>query len=130
MSRYLIFRVAFLGFGGLLDSLVPEEQATLAETQQQIAQCQQVYAALLQNRSHKSAEEVERARQELKRQQDRLKDIRLAALSVLNQCCEDRTIQVLLAPEQYEVEINGRPRPQVRREILNVQLIPAEILEA
>ena len=128
-SRHLIYRLAFLGFGGLLDSLVPEEQARLTEIQQRIARCQQVYADLLQNRSDHSEEEVERAKQELERQQERLKDIRLAALSEMHQTCEDKAIQVLLAPEQYEVEIAGRSRPKVRREILNTQLIPAQILE-
>jgi hypothetical protein len=126
--RHVIYRLAFLGLGGLLDSLIPEAQQELAEIQQQIAQCQQEYLNVLRQNTDNNVEELERVKQELAQQQERLHDIRLAALAVLDQECHQKELQVLLSPEQYEVEIAGRDRPQVRREILNAQPIPAAIL--
>ena len=68
-SQQLIYRLAFLGFGGFLDSLN--------------------------------------------------QDSRTSALDYLSQECRQRKIQVILSPERYEVDIVGRDREQVRREIVN-----------
>jgi hypothetical protein len=68
-SQQLIYRLAFLGFGGFLDSLN--------------------------------------------------QDSRTSALDYLSQECRQRKIQVILSPERYEVDILGRDREQVRREMLN-----------
>jgi hypothetical protein len=124
LSRHLIYRLAFLGFDGLLDSLVPEKQQELAKIQRRIVQCQRECSDLMRN-SATSEAEVEQVKQALEAQQKHLQDIRLAALSVLDEECKEKNLQALLAPEQYEVEIAGRSRFQVRREILNAELIPA-----
>lgn len=50
---------------------------------------------------------------------EQLRDIRLVALAILDEKCEDKKIQVLLSPERYEVGILGRDRALVRRQILN-----------
>ncbi len=69
LSQQLIYRLAFLGFGGFLDSLDP--------------------------------------------------DSRTSALDSLSQECRQKKIQVILSPERYEVDILGRDREQVRKEMLN-----------
>jgi hypothetical protein len=46
-------------------------------------------------------------------------DSRTSALDYLSQECRQRKIQVILSPERYEVDILGRDREQVRREMLN-----------
>jgi len=68
-SQQLIYRLAFLGFGGFLDSLNPDERAT--------------------------------------------------ALNYLSQECRQKKIQIILSPERYKVDILGRDREQIRREMLN-----------
>jgi Alpha/beta hydrolase of unknown function (DUF900) len=69
-SQQAIYRLAFLGFGGFLDSL---------------------------------------------NQQDRM-----LALDYLSQQSAQNKIQIMLSPERYEVDILGRGRRRVRKEMLNV----------
>jgi len=127
--RHVMYRLAFIGFGGLLDSLTPEDQQKLAEIQQQLAQCQQEYSKLLRKNADNNVDKKEQVKQQLEQLRERKQEIRLAGLAVLNRECKDKKIQVLLSPEQYDVEIVGRDRPKVRREILNAQPIPAAILQ-
>lgn len=69
-SQQAIYRLAFLGFGGFLDSLEQKDRAS--------------------------------------------------ALDYLSQQCAQKKIQVILSPERYEVDILGRGRKRVRKEMLNV----------
>ncbi len=69
-SQESIYRLAFLGFGGFLDSLNQKD--------------------------------------------------RMSALDYLSQKCYQNKVQVILSPERYEVDILGRGRVRVRREMLNV----------
>ena len=126
--RHVMYRLAFLRFGGLLDSLTPEDQQELADIQQQIAQCKQEYLNRCRKNTDNNVGKKEQVKQQLEQLRERKQEIRLAGLGVLNRECKHKKIQVLLSPEQYDVEILGRDRPQVRREILNAQPIPAAIL--
>lgn len=69
-SQQAIYRLAFLGFGGFLDSLNQKD--------------------------------------------------RTSALDYLSQQCSQNKIQVILSPERYKVDILGRGRKRVRKEMLNV----------
>lgn len=69
-SQQAIYRLAFLGFGGFLDSLDQKD--------------------------------------------------RTSALDYLSQQCSQNKIQIILSPERYEVDILGRGRKRVRKEMLNV----------
>lgn len=68
-SQQAIYRLAFLGFGGFLDSLNQKDRAS--------------------------------------------------ALDYLSQQCSQNKIQIILSPERYEVDILGRGRKRVRKEMLN-----------
>lgn len=68
-TQQAIYRLAFLGFGGFLDSLSEDD--------------------------------------------------RMSALDYLSQKCRQNKIQLILSPERYEVDILGRDRERVRREMLN-----------
>ena len=69
-SQQAIYRLAFLGFGGFLDSLNQKD--------------------------------------------------RTSALDYLSQQCSQNKIQIILSPERYQVDILGRGRKRVRKEMLNV----------
>lgn len=69
-SQQAIYRLAFLGFGGFLDSLNQKD--------------------------------------------------RMLALDYLSQQSAQNKIQIILSPERYEVDILGRGRRRVRKEMLNV----------
>jgi hypothetical protein len=43
---------------------------------------------------------------------------RMSALDYLSQKCYQNKVQVILSPERYEVDILGRGRARVRREML------------
>ena len=68
-SQQAIYRLAFLGFGGFLDSLEQKD--------------------------------------------------RTSALDYLSQQCRQNKIQIILSPERYKVDILGRGRRGVRKEMLN-----------
>ncbi len=95
-SKLLIYRLAFLGFQGLLDSIItqsPEEfdlKAPSNEFQDRLNQARQLP----------------------------LQDRRQAALKYLSWICEQKRIQVAASPERYYVDILGSKRSKVRAGML------------
>ena len=100
LSNLLIHRLAFLGFQGLLDSLVFEPPIELSD-------------------EHSGMPPDLRAR--LKQaQQTPLPDIQRRELAVecLSWLCEKRKIQVAASPERYSVDVLGHERGDIRAKIL------------
>ncbi|PSB25588.1 hypothetical protein [Stenomitos frigidus] len=97
LSNLLIYRLAFLGFQGLLDSLVFQPPIELTESSDMPA----ALTAKLQQA--KQLPDIDR---------------RKIAVEALSWLCEKRKIQVAASPERYRVDVLGRPRGEARAKIL------------
>ncbi len=120
-SQLLMYRLAFLGFRGFLDSLLVTPPEFLAVTtplppdlKERIAQAQEVNTSigLPMGLSPQSAPSLDQ------RQMMQLQTKRQTALEYLSWLCEQKQIQALVAPERYQVDVVGRDREEVRENFL------------
>ncbi|HEY9661265.1 MAG TPA: hypothetical protein V6C65_22655 [Allocoleopsis sp.] len=103
LSRSLIYRLAFLGFQGLLDTLIAELRS----------------GNIPRDLSPDLMEKVNTL--ETLNQHDQ----RLLALKYLSWQCKDKRMQVAASPERYLVDIAGRDRNQIRTRMLTQKTNPA-----
>lgn len=108
-SKLLIYRLAFVGFQGLLDSLVVEPPETFGT---QLLPPSDLSAEIDRVRSMGDADMP--PPQHLIRQREK----RQAALRYLSWLCEQKRIQVVASPERYQVDVLGRDRDDIREAIL------------
>lgn len=108
-SKLLIYRLAFVGFQGLLDSLVQEPPETLGMP---LLPPRDLSAELDRVRSAGTSDVSQP--QLLIRQREK----RQAALKYLSWICEQKRIQVVASPERYQVDVLGRDRNEIREAIL------------
>ncbi len=95
-SKLLIYRLAFLGFQGFLDSLIFENPKDFG----------------LEAPSNTFQDNLNQARQKP------LEERREAALEYFSWICEQKLIQVAASPERYYVDVLSQDRAKVRAGIL------------
>jgi hypothetical protein len=122
----LMYRLAFFGFAGFLDSLIPEalttpvNQIKLTELAETINQCERQCLTMRQHANSEVQEQLKRLEEELIELRNQQKILmRQSALFYLSEKCKNKKIQVILSPERYGVDILGRDRKKVRWEMLN-----------
>ncbi|MBW4581296.1 MAG: alpha/beta hydrolase [Tildeniella nuda ZEHNDER 1965/U140] len=105
LSNLLIYRLAFLGFQGLLDSLVFQPPIELAENSDMPLELRAKLQQALQLPNEQR---------------------RIIAVECLSWLCEKRKIQVAASPERYYVDVLGFRRGETRAQILTqAQVDPA-----
>ncbi len=133
-SQQAMYRLAFLGFSGFLDSLA-EEHSKTSFSQEQLEKLTQIEQEVIHLSQLKQTEvnqkiseyklalpektdpTIQAQLEQLQQQKENL--IRhQTGLAYLCYKCNQTNIQVILSPERYEVEILGRDREQVRKEML------------
>lgn len=107
LSNLLIYRLAFLGFQGLLDSLVFQP---LIEWQHEGNAAQSDWQARLKQAEQMPPEQRRRV-----------------ALEYFSWLCEQRKIQVAASPERYYVDVLGLNRAKVRAGILTQEQTAKEV---
>lgn len=122
----LMYRLAFFGFAGFLDSLIPEalttpvNQTKLTELAETINQCERQCLTMRQHANPEVQEQLKRLEEEVIELRNEQKILmRQSALSYLSEKCKNKKIQVILSPERYDVDILGCDRKKVRWEMLN-----------
>lgn len=122
----LMYRLAFFGLAGFLDSLIPEalttpvNQSKLTELEEIINQCERQCLTIRQHANSEVQEQLKRLEEELIELRNEQKILmRQSALFYLSEKCQNKKIQVILSPERYAVDILGRNRKKVRWEMLN-----------
>jgi hypothetical protein len=104
-SQLLIYRLAFVGFSGLLEAIVlanPADFGIVAPLPEPL------HSDLIAVRSN--------ADSQLKTAQ--LEPNRQVALRYLSWLCQQKHIQVALSSERYQVDVKGRDRGQIRTSVL------------
>jgi pimeloyl-ACP methyl ester carboxylesterase len=101
LSKLLVYRLVFLGFSGLLDSLeaTPLDRLGIASRPAQFASTQDATAD-----GPTGSRSLPEKRQE--------------ALRYLAWLCQQKSIQAVISPERYQVDILGIEREEVREEML------------
>jgi Alpha/beta hydrolase of unknown function (DUF900) len=124
--QQMMYRLAFFGFAGFLDSLIPEalnspvNQTKLTELEETINQCERQYLTIKQHANSEVQEQLKRLEEEIVSLGNEQKILmRQSALFYLSEKCKNTKIQVILSPERYAVDILGRDRKKARWEILN-----------
>lgn len=102
-SKLLIYRLAFMGFQELLDSLIGESPSTFG-----------ISALPPQDLE----EDLSKARQLPATAQEKRK----IALRYFSWICAQKRLQVLVSPERYQVNVLGRDRDDTRESILMQEL--------
>ncbi len=125
-GQQMMYRLAFFGFAGFLDSLIPEalttpvNQTKLTELAETINQCERHCLTMRQHANSEVQEQLKRLEEELIELRNQQKILmRQSALFYLSEKCQNKKIQVILSPERYAVDILGRDRKKVRWEMLN-----------
>jgi hypothetical protein len=119
-SKLLIYRLAFIGLQGLLDSLIftswqqlgipnPPPQ-DLLQNLEQVQNLEQRTGGIIAPQGDPTLLDTTRLTQ--------LQEKRRVALDYLSWICEQKQIQTLLSPERYQVDILGRDRDDVREGLL------------
>jgi pimeloyl-ACP methyl ester carboxylesterase len=107
LSNLLIYRLAFLGFQGLLDSLVFQPPIELTDEKSGMPTD---LKAKLQQAQQLPLSDTDR---------------RKIAVECLSWLCEKRKIQVAASPERYYVDVLGEKRGETRANILTQNVQPA-----
>jgi hypothetical protein len=112
-SKVLLYRLVFLGFSGLLDSLDQTSLDTLgiaALPDYLKAELEQARLSPSDPTSGTTATEpIDRLRLQKRRQ---------AAMRYLSWICQQKHIQAAVSPERYQVDVMGIEREEVREEML------------
>ncbi|UBF26147.1 alpha/beta hydrolase [Kovacikia minuta CCNUW1] len=120
-TKLLIYRLAFLGFSGLLDSLIltpPEDFGIKEPLPDDLSDEINRLREMAQTNST-SFETPSIPPYLLPSEQlDRLQEKRRIALSYLSWLCVQRQIQVAVSPERYQVDIKGLNRGEIRKVML------------
>jgi hypothetical protein len=106
-SKLLLYRLVFLGFSGLLDSLDQTPLDTLG------------FAALpdyVKAELEQASSSTDTADGSIDRQQQQKR--RQAAMRYLSWICQQKYIQAAVSPERYQVDVMGIEREEVREEML------------
>jgi hypothetical protein len=116
LSKRLIYRLAFVGFKGLLDSLVIETPEELGITNPLPDPLKDRLARIpALNQSIDKLKNTDSNNPELA---DLLTEKRRIAIRYFSWVCEQKCIQVAASPERYMVDVLGRDREAVRLGIL------------
>lgn len=123
-SKTLIYRLAFLSFGGFLDSLAdeavlsPEQQAEIDVEVGKIATDCELKRHALESAPNLSSQQQQQLTRLRSLNADSLRH-RLISLYVLGQQCDRKGIQILLSPERYQVDVvQQTSRSQFRQRVL------------
>lgn len=126
-SKLAMYRLAFTGFGGLLESLITTPPEALGldaplpdPLKTDLSRCQ----AVVQAASAPFRNGFAVAPNVLSLEQmTMLQKRRQVALSYFSWLCQQRQIQVVVSPERYQVDVLGRDRDDIREAILMNQIV-------
>ncbi|WP_421659323.1 hypothetical protein [Leptothermofonsia sp. ETS-13] len=119
-AKLLIYRLAFIGFQGLLDSLPQTAPETLGISTPLPEDLSAELMKIQTSSSPGTPDEVSSKTPLLDEPsyQTPLQKKRLVALQYFSWVCAQKQIQVAISPERYQVDILGRYREDVREYIL------------
>ncbi|MBW4521931.1 MAG: alpha/beta hydrolase [Scytolyngbya sp. HA4215-MV1] len=116
LSKRLIYRLAFVGFKGLLDSLVLETPEELGITNPLPNPLKDRLARI--PALNQAIEKLKTSNSNDSELSDLLIEKRRIAIRYFSWVCEQKCIQVAASPERYMVDVLGRDRDAVRLGIL------------